>query len=348
VRGPEFAEFVQRDVEVKPGKPTDVGTLTLVRGRKLVGKVVDGAGNAVPGAKVKTGDLLFSMQGAEDQMESFEEMTGMRSGVTDQDGRFTLIGIAKKATNVMADHTTRGRSAALAIAAGTDDPPPITLTLKGFGTITGKVTSKGEPVGGAAITATPKGGGAQARMVQSEADGTFTLTKIGEGTHVVSAMQQSMFSMSLKSTSTTVQVTAGKETKVAIDIPVGTLTLAVQIKAKPGAKVDAAQVFLFRDTFVARNAKELTEGFLAGGIQGVKLWFGEGKPFPEYDELVAGNYSVCSIPITGDLNDTQLQQRLREHMEALLVYCKKVVLAASPQKQTVIAELPAMSPLPQD
>ncbi|HEY5947681.1 MAG TPA: carboxypeptidase regulatory-like domain-containing protein, partial [Kofleriaceae bacterium] len=156
VHGAEFTEFVQRDVEIKPGKPTDVGTLTLLRGRKLVGKVIDAAGNAVPGAKVKTGDMLFSMQGAEDQMENFEQMSGARTDVTDQDGRFTLIGIAKKATNVIADHPSRGRSSALEIAAGTDDPPPITLTLKGYGTIVGKVTSKGEPVGGASITDTPK------------------------------------------------------------------------------------------------------------------------------------------------------------------------------------------------
>jgi protocatechuate 3,4-dioxygenase beta subunit len=348
VRGPEFAEFVQRDVEVKPGKPTDVGTLTLMRGRKLVGKVIDGAGNAVPGAKVKTGDMLFSMQGAEDQMESFEEMAGMRTGVTDQDGRFTLIGIAKKSTNVIADHPMRGRSAAIEIGAGTDDPPAVTLTLKGFGTISGKVTSKGEPVGGATITDTPKGGGAQVRMVQSEADGTFTLTKIGEGTHVVSAMQGGGLSMSFKSTSTTVQVTAGKDTKVAIDIPVGTITLVAQVKPKAGDKVDSAQVFLFRGGVAVKNAKELTEGFLAGSVQGMKFWFGAGKPMPEFDELVAGNYSLCAIPITGDLSDSTFTQRLQEHMEALMVYCKKVVLAASPDKQTATIEVPTMSPLPQN
>lgn len=348
VRGPEFAAFVQRDVEVKPGQPTDVGTLTLVRGRKLVGRVIDAAGNAVPGAKVKTGDMLFSMQGAEDQMETWEEMYGMRTGVTDQDGRFTLIGIAKKATNVLAEHPTRGRSDAGAIPPGTEDPPPITLTLRGFGTITGKVTSKGQPVGGASVTDTPKGGGAQVRMVQTAPDGTFTLTKISEGTHVVSAMQQSGFGMSLKSTSTTVQVRAGKETTVNIDIPVGSLALTVQVKPQAGAKVDSAQVFLFRGVVAVANAKQLTDGFLAGGVQGMKFWFGADKPAPEFDELVAGDYSVCTIPITGDLSDTQFAQRLQEHMEALKVYCKQVKLTPSPQKQTVVHEVPQMAPLPKD
>ncbi|HEX5060756.1 MAG TPA: carboxypeptidase regulatory-like domain-containing protein [Kofleriaceae bacterium] len=348
VRGHDFAEFIQHDVEVKPGKPTDVGTLTLMRGRKLVGKVIDAGGNPVPGTKVKTGDMLFSMQGGDDQMENLEEMYGARTDITDQDGKFTLIGIAKKSTSVIADHPTRGRSVAVSLPAGTDDPPPVTLTLKGYGSITGKVTSKGEPVGGATITDTPKGGGAQIRIVQSEADGTFTLTKIGEGTHVVSAMQQSMLGMSLKSTSTTVQVREGKESKVAIDIPVGSLVLAVQVKAQAGQKVDSAQIFLFRGAIVVHNAKELTEGFLSGGVQGMKFWLGEGKPVPEFDELVAGDYSVCTIPITGDLNDSQFQARIQEHMDVLKVYCKKVPLAASPQKQTFIAEVPAMTPLPQN
>ena len=279
-------------------------------------------------------------------METWEEMAGMRTGITDQDGRFTLIGIAKKATNVIADHPQRGRSNALEIPAGSEDPPPVTLTLRGYGTITGKVTSKGEPVGGATITETPKGGGAQVRMVQSEADGTFTLTKVSEGTHVVSAMQQGGFGMSLKSTSVTVQVTAGKETKVAIDIPIGTLTVAVQVKAQPGHKVDSAQVFLFRGVATARNAKELTDSFLAGGVQGMKFWLGGDKGAPEFDELVAGDYTACTIPITGDLSDTTFQQRMQEHMDVLKVYCKPFRLAPSPQKQTIVHEVPAMSPLP--
>ena len=63
-----------------------------------------------------------------------------------------------------------------------------------------------------------------------------------------------------------------------------------------------------------RNAKELTESFLAGSVQGMKFWFGEGKPIPEFDELVGGAYSICAIPITGDLNDATFQHRMQEHM----------------------------------
>ena len=78
----------------------------------------------------------------------------------------------------------------------------------------------------------------------------------------------------------------------------------------------------------------------------MKFWLGEGKPLPEFDELVAAGYSVCTIPITGDLNDSTFAQRLQEHTDVLKVYCKKIALAASPQKQTIVHEVPAMEPLP--
>ncbi len=345
VRGPAFAPASKQDITIAPGKPTDAGTITLVRGRKLVGKVVDGAGNAVAGARVKTGDMLYSMQGADDsQMATFEEMAGMRSGTTDRDGGFTLVGIAKKQTNIMAEHPSQGRSDALVIPAGTDDPPPITLTLRGFGQIVGTVTSQGKPIAGATVTASPKGGGAQVQVAQSEANGAFTLAKVPEGTVVLSAMQQSM--MALKSTSTTVQVTARKQTKVTIDIPVGAITLVVAVKPLPNNKVDAAQVFLFRGVVAIKTAKQVNEAFLGGGVVGMKFWFGEGKPLPEFDQLVPGDYSVCAIPILGDLNDTTFQQRLQEHLDTLAVYCKQANITPSPAKQTFVHEVPSMTPLP--
>lgn len=340
IHGANFAAFIQHDVDVKPGKQTDVGTITVTKGRRVIGAVVDSAGNKVAGARVKIGDMLVSVQGAEEQMETFEEMYGGKSAVTDQDGKFVLVGIPKKTTNVIAEHPDRGRSNAVAIPTGTDDPPAITLALRGFGTITGKVMSQGKPVANAAVTDTPKGGGTQMRMAQTDDSGAFTITKVGEGTHTLSAMQQAM--MSMKSTSTTVQVTAGKETKVTIDIPVGNVTLAVQVKALPNNKVDSAQVFLMRGVVAFHNAQELTEGFLGGSAVGMKFWFGEGKPQPEFDELVPGDYSVCTIPITGDLSDQTFQARIQEHMQELKVYCKQAKILQAPTKQVFVHEVPAM------
>jgi hypothetical protein len=94
-----------------------------------------------------------------------------------------------------------------------------------------------------------------------------------------------------------------------------------------------------------KDAQQLTDAFLQGGVVGMKFWFGEGKPQPEFAELVPGDYSLCSVPVTGDLNDPTFQQRLQEHMQELKVYCKQVKLTPSPNKQTFTQELPAMTPL---
>jgi uncharacterized GH25 family protein len=343
-RSPEFAEMVKRDVKIEPGKTTDMGKVTVFKGRKLTGKVVDHAGTPVAGAKIKVGEMLFSAEGSEDQMDQFEEMGGVRSAVSDQAGEFTIIGIPKKATTAMADHPTAGRSLAVPVPEGNDDPPSLTFTLRGYGSVTGKVTSKGKPVPRVTVSASSKGGGAAASFAQTDDDGNFTMARVPEGVHVLQAMQQQM--MSMKAATATVTVTAGKESKVTIDIPVGTLSLTVTVKPLANNKVDAAQVFLFSGLVAPANGKQLTDGFFQGGAQGMKFWLGGAMPMPKFDELVPGEYSVCIIPITGSLQDPTFMQRIQENVATLKVYCKPTKLTPAPTEQTVTSEVPAMTPLP--
>lgn len=343
IRGPEFTEQIRRDVKIEPNKGTDLGTIELVRGRRLSGKVVDKNG-PVAGARVKLGDMLFSSEGAEAQMENIESMYGVRSAETDQSGDFTIVGVPTKPTTLLAEHSERGRSTGVPVPEGDADVALGTVTLHGFGTIVGTVTQKGKPFGRVTVSQSTKGGGATASFVQTSDDGSFTMAKVPEGTIVLQAMQQQM--MSMKSASTTVTVVAGKQTKVTIDIPVGTLTLNVSVKALPNNQVDAAQVFLFRGLAAFTNGKEITDGFMQGGAQGMKFWLGGSAPMPAFDELVAGDYSVCTIPITGSLMDPTFQQRIQENIATLKVYCKATKVAASPTAQTFVAEVPAMEPLP--
>jgi uncharacterized GH25 family protein len=347
ILGPEFAQLTKRDVELTAGKTTDLGTITVARGRKLTGRVIDPSGAPVAGARVTVSTRLLSMEGAGDQMSQIEEMTGARIATTDQDGDFTIIGIPKTHMFAGAEQADKGRATPVDIAEGDDDPQPVTLQLHGFGSIMGKVTSQGQPAVGVTITDTIKGSLAQVAIARTAEDGTFTLAKVAEGTHVLNAMQVQGFGAGgMSSTSATVDVVAGKQSTVTIDIPVGNVTVTVTIAPLAGAKVDAAQVFLFRGPVTATNAKQLNDTFGAGGMQGMKFWFGTGKPMPEFDQIVPADYSVCGIPITGNMMDPTFQQRLQEHVDLLRVYCKPAHIAASPDKQGLTLELPAMTPLP--
>lgn len=343
-RGPEFAELVRRDVQIEPGETTDLGAVTVHRGRRLAGKVVDAKGAPVAGAKVKVGELLFSLED-EDATSGLEDLSGIRSAITGPDGAFAIAGLPAKATTAAAEHAAHGRSTPAPIAGGAQDPPPVVLALRGFGSISGQVVQQGAPQANVTITQSSQGGGAQLAFARTDERGTFSLAKVPEGAHVLQAMMQAGPG-SHRSTSVTVNVIAGEEAKVTIDIPVGQVTLTVQPKALPGHAIDSAQVFLLTGQVAPANGKQLSELFMQGGAVGSKIWFGEGKPAPAFAELVPGEYSICTVPINGDLNDPTFAQRLMRDGALLKVYCKHLRLPASPLAQAIVHEVPAMTPLP--
>jgi hypothetical protein len=347
VRGPEFAEKSVRDLEVVEAKATDAGAIKLARGRRLVGSVVDASGNAVAGVHVRVGKMIFT-EGSKPANDdpNIDQMMGHRVAITGTDGRFSIVGIPKDQASVVAEHATIGRSDAVKLPEGAQDPPEMKLVLHGFGSIAGTVTLKGQPLQ-ALVMATPKTGGAQIVTVQSGTDGAYVIEKVSEGTHRLTAMKMGVASMS-SSDSVDVKVVAGQQVKMDIQIPVGDLTLAIEIKPKAGARVDAAQVFLFRGVVAAKNAKDLMDAFTAGGpsASGMKFWMGTGNV--EFAEQLPGRVSVCSIPITGDMRDPQFLQRLQAKSEHLAVYCMSKDLPASPKQQSYTQELPTMPPLPPD
>jgi len=344
VRGLEFAELVRGDVKIEPGKVTDLGTVTVPRGRRVTGVVVDAAGAPVAGAQVKVGAILMAAADESADQATIDEVSGVRSAIADGQGAFAITGVPATPTSVMAEHPERGRSVAVAVPEGEVDPPPFSLVVRGFGSIAGKVTRKGQPVADAAITESTTGGTTQGQVARTGADGTFLLSKVSEGSHVLNAMQQ--VAMSTKSTSLTVNVIAGQQVTANIDVPVGEITVTAQIEPRPGNKVDAAQVFMFAGTVNLSTGRQLIDGVLQRSLQGAKFWFGADKPPVEFTEIVAGDYSICALPITGDMADQQFQRRLQSNLALLKVYCKPAHVAAAPLAQRFAIDVPAMSPLP--
>ena len=345
VHGPEFAALIKHDVKIESGKSTDLGTIDVSRGRVVTGKVVDASGTPVPNSRVRVGQMLFSFAGDDSISDNVADQRGMRSASTDQDGNFSIGGVSKKAQYIAADQADKGQSIATQLPDGTDDPPALTLQLRGWGSITGSVTMKGVPQPGVNISESTQNGGAQMSMTVTDADGNFTMLKVAEGTHVLSAMQPKGMMMSLKSTSATVNVVAGQPAHVVIDIPVGNITLTIAIHPLPNNVVNMAQVFLLNGVTNVTLSKQLMDGAFGGALVGMKPWLGFGNA--EFDELMPGDYTACTVPITGSMTDPQFQQRLQEHMQELHVYCKTLHLNASPLAQSLSQDIPAMTPLPQ-
>jgi protocatechuate 3,4-dioxygenase beta subunit len=347
VRGPEFAEKRVRDVAVTEGEVVDVGTIELERGRRIAGKVVDKSGGGVEGATVRVGEMLWT-QGSGDgnDDDNLEMMMGFRTATTGADGAFAIVGIPKKGASILAEHVTLGRSDALKLPAGSGDLPDTRLALRGFGSVEGTVTHKGKPLA-AMVVATQTTGGASMVTVQAGADGKYVIDRISEGKHRLSAMQMGMMKMA-SSEATEVEIKEGQRAVVNIDLPAGDLTVSVAIKPKSGATVNAAQVFLFRGNVAAKNGKDLMEAFTQGGTAASGMQFWTGGAAVKFEEVLPGKVTVCSIPITGNLQDSTFMQRLQAAGEHLAVYCMGIELPPSPKEQSYPQELPAMNPLPAD
>ncbi|MBK9030571.1 MAG: carboxypeptidase regulatory-like domain-containing protein [Myxococcales bacterium] len=349
VTGPDFAELVKGDLVVTDGEITDVGAITVTAGRKVTGRVVDGKGAPVEGARVLVGKMLFGDGKTIAADPDASGQAGIRSATTDADGAFAVRGISKDGGLIIAEHASRGRSLSMEVPRGAVDVTDLKLTVRGYGSLVGTVTRKGQPVSGATVNAAPIGSSGQAVFVQSGADGKFVLDKVPEGPTSVQAMQTSM--MSAVSASRTVTVIEGRPTDASIDIPAGDVALTVKVEAEPGATVNAAWLLLMRGAFAATNGKQLMDAFLAsngaatGGAAGMEIWLGTAT-FPTFDELMPGSYSVCAIPITGSLMDRQLMDRVQANLDKLAAVCKGVTLPANPKAQRYTLSLPSMTPLP--
>ncbi len=345
--GPDFGEFVQRDVVIEAGKTTDLGKVTLPVARVLRGNVVDAAGQPVAGALVSVAQFLISSGKVDAGTADNDQLggRGARTARTGADGGFAVVGLPDRPLQAMAEHDS-GASSAVAIAAGTGDPAAVTLTLRAFGSLAGVVTKGGAPMGGAQVMATPKGAASgQLNIVIAGDDGTFLYEQIAAGTYFLQASAAGFGSTS-SAAPIEIEVVAGKRTTANLDVPVGSVELAVTIKGKGGAAIAAAQVVLFRGTVGFKTGKDVMDG-MTGGSSMVGANFAAGTAPVTFKDLPAAAYSVCTVPLPGDLSDPQTLMRMNEHANEMAVYCAPVTVTATPAKQAFTQEVPPAAPLPE-
>lgn len=148
----------------------------------------------------------------------------------------------------------------------------------------------------------------------------------------------------MSATSVDATVLAGKNVEVTIAVAKGDITLSITINGKDGAHIDAAQVFLVKGIAGFKTGKDITGAFTRGGMVGME--FAMGANAVAFADLLPGSYSVCTIPINGDLSDQTFMQRVMREGDSLAVYCVQYEVKAAPKAQTFVQEVPPMNPLP--
>jgi len=79
-----------------------------------------------------------------------------------------------------------------------------------------------------------------------------------------------------------------------------------------------------------------------------KRAFARADGIASFLKVTPGNYSVCVIPINGDMNDPDFAQKLQRNVETLEVHCQQTEIAESPENQSYNALVPPMAPLPDE
>ena len=342
VRGPSF-QARAIEVTIEPGKVTDVGTITVAKGRQLAGRVL-ADGQPVEGATVHAGRQLFG-NGTSNSAPSFGPMgQGAKTATTGPDGTFSLSGFNAGDLAIVAEHPTIGRSKALRVPTEMPGQGELVLELQKFGALKGILRASGKPVEGVFVSVQSTTTPGAIYGVASGPDGAYRYDKLAPDTYKVSATV-GMPMMGMKFYSKEVVVPAGKEVSIDLAVEPGSVTLNVLPVAKSG-KVGVASAWVTTGTIAAKTAADLSLRMAAAGVsssQWIIVQSGEAAKFPE---LLPGTYTACVVTFPAEVQGMAAMGYVDRHSDALPAYCQGVRVNAAPDTQTatVAVEIPAFVP----
>ncbi len=333
-------------VEIEEGEVTDVGTITVSRGRAIAGKVVF-QGNPVPGATVLAGRQIFGT-GSSNTANFGGGPPGRsnnREATTDESGSFKISGLGPADVTVVAEHPDFGRSPAIRLQRGAADESALVLALAGFGSLVGKATDAQGPAADTIITVQSVTAYNAMYSVATGPDGTYRFDRLAPDTYKVSAMLgMPMRGMTFHSTQAT--VVSGKEARADLTVRKGDVTLTVTAKASNG-EFKGGFAWLFSGVVAAATGRELSvrAAAQAGGTSSLGIMFG-GRP-ATFKELVPGVYTTCVTAIPAEVaGGPQAMTYLERHGDELAAYCKQVTVTPQPAAQAteVTVEIPPHIP----
>ncbi len=336
IAGAGFVPTTVRAVKVEEGKPTDLGTITVVAGRSISGRVLDGRGRPVKGARVAAGPLLTG-GGAELYIES--ESPGARATETDDDGRFVISGFGPRPLTVVAGKDGAGRSPSVSVPRGPDSVV-LDLILAPSGAVAGTVTRHGAPVADTVVIANPAGSPGANFFVVTAADGTFAFDALTAGSYVVFPMigggggrPKDMFMRK-------VEVTAGARAELTIDLAPGAGKVEIMVVTEAATPVAIAQVVMVQAAVTAPNLEQLRDGswmppeLAAGTTIALYLRAAMGPPVT-IESVAAGTYTACAVPFP--VADASQAMTMMDEAGTLPMQCTPVVVAGAGTRRVTIA-----------
>ena len=326
VDGPSFLAAKSREVVVKEGAPTDVGTITVEPGRSISGRVLDERHNPVPGAKVAGGKLL---SGGGKELYIPDESIDAKDTTTDADGRFHLDGFSPGPLTIVAG-TTTGRSPSIEIPPGTASAT-IDLVIAPTTSIDGVVTREGKPLGDTVVIAKPIGAIGSNFFVVTGPDGTFALDALAPGAYLVSPMVGGGGPKPKDIYIVRADLVLGTRTHVEVDTTPGPATVTVTAKTEDGQPVAMGGLFLVEAKVEIHSAVQLMSPDQMNAIFGAKPitvhMRGVMGGSSEVEGVKVGDATLCVTPFAG---------RPPGDMSKAAIKCQPVHVGTGKQAVTIV------------
>lgn len=335
IRGAGFDDKRVAGISVDAGETVDLGTVTVVQGRSVSGRVVTATGTPIANASVHIGAYLRG-SGTEIGSSGFGPFArGVKSTESDEDGSFSLAGIGKGTLTMVAEHVTEGRSSAIQIPAQAKALSDVQMIILPPASVSGKVLVEGMPTASIRVSAQSQTSPGANYSVRSGPDGVYKFERLAPDTYLVSASIGDNPRDGMGMHSVAADVEAGANLTLDLPISLGSIDLEINLQPTQG-EAGFTRIHVVQGALKATSLQEL-DAALAGRQGGfaAMAFSPDGSP-TTVEGLMPDTYSVCVVPFPRELaGPRQIFPYMREYGERLAVSCTNLEVADSPDEQQV-------------